>query len=1185
MTKSILENEIADNLAKIDDLLANLQKTAARTAAETAAETAAYTAARIDDQWSGFHPDRGRHDRHRDKMAAMLEDEAREASSRPGLGKAAGGEPSESPSLTMLGVIRGDDGDNDLGSHAATTAATIYGGMGWDVLRGGTAGDQLFGEDDNDVLIGWRGSDTLDGGDGYDTVSYETETGGRGAIVNLGDSDWTYGSVLYHSMTGADTWGDRDTYLQIESLLGSAYGDVINAKATAASLMLYGGAGNDTLIGGNSDDINVDDDDYLIGGAGDDTFIDGIVMYEGTQGVSVDLGTGQATGQGNDTFLTTYDGKFSPILHVIGSEGNDVLKAGNWSVTLEGGGGNDILYGSNGFDRLYVGYSGDTTGKDTVYGSGGSDIILGNFKTTLSYETFAGSIRANLGSSIVDKQAIGGGVPGGSDQAQGIMSLRGTAYGDIINGSTFANHLAGLGGNDTINGDAGNDTLDGGDGDDQLYGLYDNDSLVGGLGNDTLDGGTGNDTMVGGGGDDVMVGGLGNDVFYIDDLGDLVSELNGTSGGADTAYISVKNFDGRKLGNIENIVLVNGGSVSGQNVAPVIEGAPVAVSISAVDTGLATPFSGITIVDDSPTVTVKVTMMTPGSGSFLNTGTGSYDAATGIFTFSGDIATVQARLNALQFDPRDRDNAQVGSIESTQFKIEVFDGLGLAAAPNTNISVSAAAANRAPGLGVPFETYTVSDADDANLVAPFAHVTFSEPNANDVVTVTITLDQAAKGVLVPTSGGSYDAATGIFTVSGNLQSVTAAVHALRFDATNRDGAVNGSIETTTFAIKIRDAGGLSPSAISNIKVDSVHVIGEVNHAPTAPALSGGRIAETALAGATVGLLSASDEDGHAVSFTFAQARADSNGLISANGAFEIAGGIIKVRDASLIQVSKDTTATYEIVASDGHGGVTPGNVAITITNVNKAPTQLSLSNAVVAEHSAAGTVIGTLSGQDPDGDSLNYMMIENAGGRVELVNGALRIKDSAKADFEQQSSFSVIVAATDGQSVLAKSFVISLTDVRNELVTGNAGADMIRGGTGNDTFSGGAGNDTLAGGGGQDVLTGGTGADVFLFDGRVELINRDIIQDFSVEQGDRIQLSRSVFKAFGAADVGMLNASAFAGGYAPTDANDRILYDQGTGRLYYDVDGNGTAGYDAAPMLIATLATKPVLTNASFYIV
>jgi predicted extracellular nuclease len=89
-----------------------------------------------------------------------------------------------------------------------------------------------------------------------------------------------------------------------------------------------------------------------------------------------------------------------------------------------------------------------------------------------------------------------------------------------LNGTSGADLILGLSGNDTLNGLAGidllctgtgNDTANGGDDDDTLDGDSGNDTLNGGNGNDSLSGGSGNDKLNGEAGNDSMAGGSGND--------------------------------------------------------------------------------------------------------------------------------------------------------------------------------------------------------------------------------------------------------------------------------------------------------------------------------------------------------------------------------------------------------------------------------------------------------------------------------------------------------------------------------------------------------------------------------------------------------------------------------------------------------------------------------------------------
>jgi Ca2+-binding RTX toxin-like protein len=142
-------------------------------------------------------------------------------------------------------------------------------------------------------------------------------------------------------------------------------------------------------------------------------------------------------------------------------------------------------------------------------------------------------------------------------------------------------------------------------------------------------------------------------------------------------------------------------------------------------------------------------------------------------------------------------------------------------------------------------------------------------------------------------------------------------------------------------------------------------------------------------------------------------------------------------------------------------------------------------------------------------------------------------------------------------------------------IVGNAGANVLAGLGGGDLLEGAAGNDRLAGGTGNDRLEGGDGLDSFLFDTALNgRSNVDTILDFSAAD-DTIRLDRDVFA--GISD-GRLAASAFNLGAQASDASDRILYDQASGKIFYDADGIG----GLAAILFASVDAGTVLTNADF---
>jgi len=73
----------------------------------------------------------------------------------------------------------------------------------------------------------------------------------------------------------------------------------------------------------------------------------------------------------------------------------------------------------------------------------------------------------------------------------------------------------------------------------------------------------------------------------------------------------------------------------------------------------------------------------------------------------------------------------------------------------------------------------------------------------------------------------------------------------------------------------------------------------------------------------------------------------------------------------------------------------------------------------------------------------------------------------------------------------------------DDLVIGGLGSDTLYGGQGADSLSGGPGDDWLSGDLGSDTLVGGQGADVFAIRAGAGV---DVVRDFNIAEGDRIQL-------------------------------------------------------------------------------
>ncbi len=221
---------------------------------------------------------------------------------------------------------------------------------------------------------------------------------------------------------------------------------------------------------------------------------------------------------------------------------NDTLNA-NWSAgddTMAGGTGNDI-------------YNVNSVGDVVLENAGaGIDTVVSRIN---SY-----TLGANLENLTLDNALVATWTPFGVVFVRAAVNGTGNDLANTITGNDNANTLSGLGGNDTIYGGGGNDVINGDDGNDWLFGDAGNDTVNGGSGNDyvyggdgndILDGGSGNDVLVGGTGADVMRGGFGNDVYYVDNVGDSITEV-ALFGGTDQVYSTVSHT---LAASVENLTL------------------------------------------------------------------------------------------------------------------------------------------------------------------------------------------------------------------------------------------------------------------------------------------------------------------------------------------------------------------------------------------------------------------------------------------------------------------------------------------------------------------------------------------------------------------------------------------------------------------------------------------------------
>jgi Ca2+-binding RTX toxin-like protein len=322
--------------------------------------------------------------------------------------------------------------------------------------------------------------------------------------------------------------------------------------------VLIGGGGNDHLDGGASGDT-------MIGGLGDDHYyvdnaVDNVVENAGEGTDTVHSKMSNYTLHANVEILKLE--KFGAA-NGTGNELDNIIYGNAFSNIINGGGGDDTIYGEYGADGF--GLLADTliggTGDDRYYVNTAGDAVIEAADEGNDTVHLTGSINYTLGDNVENLVMT---------YAGGAVIGTGNGLDNSIIGNSNINTLIGGGGDDILDGRGGPDTMIGGLGDDEykvnhagdvvtelagqgidkvwttvdytlaahvenLHLAYsaggingtgnglDND-LWGNGGDNVLIGGGGDDTFHGGDGADTMIGGIGDDKYWVQDASDVIIE-------------------------------------------------------------------------------------------------------------------------------------------------------------------------------------------------------------------------------------------------------------------------------------------------------------------------------------------------------------------------------------------------------------------------------------------------------------------------------------------------------------------------------------------------------------------------------------------------------------------------------------------------------------------------------------
>jgi Ca2+-binding RTX toxin-like protein len=1119
-------------------------------------------------------------------------------------------------------TFTGTDGADYIDGNNSPTAPNAADS---DSIDGGAGADLLFGRGGDDTLTGGGDDDQLDGGAGIDTAIV-----GTGATYVANGTTWTVtSSDGVDTLTGIEIVQNGATHTL---LVGSGGFTTIQAAIDAAS-------DGDTILvaaGVYDEDLTIDVGVTILGAQAGADGTDGGRDAAGGTGETTIIGHAHVTATANVTldglrFLndatTTSGGPANPSLQFStggGLGGHVVTNSIFWSTVAGGANGVDdraiaispVLSGAIEIsDNLISGTSHGlfgtaSWGRGIWFDGGGADLtVSGNAiewtRTGINLDMSGASTATiddnafeNLGTAI----AVGVDADGLTVTDNDFFNV-GTEFNfrNLTSDVTFdagaaIDTLTPVGdANDfvVILGGSGNDNFTGTDGDDYIDGnnspsapnATDSDTIVGGNGNDQLFGRGGNDVITGGSGDDLIDGGAGIDIAVIPNA---TFSYNGsawvaTSGGGTDTLVDVE----------------------------------IAVEASGQRTLLVSPTTFVSLqaaASSASALDGDFIRLTPGTHS----GTYSYNHS-GLVVFSLG-ATLNVSLSSagnlgITIHAGDNDD-----VITTAGGADTLDGAGgndlLIGGADSDVLLGGAGQDSLNG-GDGGDTLVGGADNDFLIGGTGTPNTMIGGTGNDTYYVS-----AAGDSIVELAGQGTD------QVRTDLASHTLAanVEQLIFIGTGAFNGVGNDSENLIIGGNDNDLlnGGLGSDTLSGGSGNDIFVGGD-GDANTMIGGTGNDIYFVSVLGDSV--VEADGEGTDQVrtaiaSYTlnanieqliyigsgdFNGAGNDSDNLILAGAGNDVLQGglgadflsgaagndvLIGGTGASNTLVGGTGNDIYfidaigdSVVEAGGEGTDQVRTALASYTlSVNVEQLVFTGGGAFVGTGNAGDNLIVSGNGNDVLDGGLGADTLSAGAGNDRLIGGSgaanVLIGGTGNDTYVVSAVGDSIVEfsgeGTDTVETTLNFYQINSANVENLTFTGT-GDFAARGNALGNVITGGDGNDLLAGGLGADTLIGNDGSDSYLFDTALGGGNVDTITVFATGS-DRIFLDHNVFSAL---STGALNANAFVIGSAALDADDRILYDAGSGNLYYDADGNGAG----AAVLFATVQGNPVILASDFGVI
>ena len=321
----------------------------------------------------------------------------------------------------------------------------------------------------------------------------------------------------------------------------------------------------------------------------------------------------------------------------------------------------------------------------------------------------------------------------------------------------------------------------------------------------------------------------------------------------------------------------------------------------------------------------------------------------------------------------------------------------------------------------------VTDLDEFDVIAPedddsAANEIAENSAANTLVGITASASDAdGTNNTITYSFADGTNSSGLFDIDANTGVVSY----------NGSGGLDYESGSTSYSLDIYAHSSDGSSASASFPVN----ITDVNEAPVFASTSGSANAPENSTEVFY-TASASDEDaGASITYSLASGGAD-NDLFNLNTA---SGGLsFKAAPDYETFLDSDNDGVYQVTISASDGSLSSGNdlqLAVSVSDVNEAPTITSATSASTPENTESTTTIYTASATDPENDTLTYSLsgTDQDDFIIDSSSGALTFANTpdyeAPTDADTNNVYQVTLEVSDGNGNNAsQELTISVTD-------------------------------------------------------------------------------------------------------------------------------------------------------------